>query len=118
TYGGGIFLSTNNGTSWVSVNNGLTNVGIFSFVVVGTNLFVGTNGGLFLSTNNGTNWTSATSGLPNTGVWSLAVGGTNLFAGTNGGGVYRRALSEMITAVRTPSDDLPKDFRLQQNYST
>ncbi|HYQ87205.1 MAG TPA: T9SS type A sorting domain-containing protein, partial [Bacteroidota bacterium] len=74
------------------------------------------NGGVFLSTNNGTNWTTVTNGLPNTGVWSLAVSGTNLLAGTNGGGVYRRPLSEMITAVRTLSDDLPMEFGLQQNY--
>ena len=39
---GGVFLSTNNGTSWTQVNNGLTNTGVLSLAVSGTNLFAGT----------------------------------------------------------------------------
>ena len=87
TYGG-VFLSTNNGTSWTAVNTGLTNTDVFSFAVSGTNLFAGTNGGVFLSTNNGTSWTAVNTGLTNTYVRSFAVSGTNLFAGTYGGGVF------------------------------
>ena len=30
TYGGGVFLSTNNGTNWTAVNNGLTNSNVCS----------------------------------------------------------------------------------------
>jgi hypothetical protein len=45
TDGGGVFLSTNNGTSWTQVNNGLTNTDVHAFAVSGTNLFAGTNGG-------------------------------------------------------------------------
>ncbi|MCK7525726.1 MAG: hypothetical protein MZV64_53020 [Ignavibacteriales bacterium] len=37
TYLTGVFLSTNNGTSWTEVNNGLTNAHVF-LVVSGTNL--------------------------------------------------------------------------------
>ncbi len=89
-----VFLSTNNGTSWTPVNNGLsTEPSVTSFAVSpdgtgGTNLFAGTPGsGVFLSTNNGTSWTSVSNGLTNTNVGDLAVssngsGGTNLFAGT------------------------------------
>ena len=84
--GGGVFLSTNNGTSWTTVNTGLTNTAVQSLAVSGTNLFAGTyGGGVFLSTNNGTTWTAVNIGLTNTLVLSLAVSGTNLFAGTNGG---------------------------------
>ena len=83
TYGGGVFLSTNNGTSWTDVNSGLTNSKVYSLAVSGTNLFAGTDGGgVFLSTNNGTSWTAT--GLTYTTVYSLAVSGTNLFAGTYG----------------------------------
>ncbi len=85
--GGGVFLSTNNGTSWTVVNSGLTNTYVRALTVSGTNLFAGTNGGVFLSTNNGTSWTAVNSGLPNTYVYALTVSGTNLFAGT-GGGVF------------------------------
>ena len=88
TYGGGVYLGTNNGTSWSKVNSGLTNLSVPSLVFIGTNLFAGTNGGgVFLSTDNGTSWTAVNSGLTHTDATSLAVIGTNLFAGT-GGGVF------------------------------
>jgi hypothetical protein len=44
TDGGGIFRSTNNGTSWTQVNTGLTNTWVLSLAVSGTNLFAGTFG--------------------------------------------------------------------------
>ncbi len=89
TSSGGVFLSTNNGTSWTAVNTGLTYTYVLSLAVSGTNLFAGTDGGgVFLSTNNGTSWTAVNTGLTNTTVWSLAISGTNLFAGTSSGGVF------------------------------
>ena len=83
--GGGVFLSTDNGTSWTEVNNGLTDTGILSLVVSGTNIFAGTYSGVFLSTNNGTSWTQVNNGLTNLAVNTLIVSGTNIFAGTWGG---------------------------------
>jgi hypothetical protein len=41
---GGVFLSTNNGTSWTAVNSGLTNTDVLSLAISGTNLFAGTYG--------------------------------------------------------------------------
>ena len=86
---GGVFLSTNNGSNWTAVNNGLT-LGIpwevASLAFSETDLFAGTvSGGVFLSTNNGENWTAVNSGLTNMIVPSLAVSGTNVIAGTYGG---------------------------------
>src|SRR5258706_5821872 len=47
---GGVFLSTNNGTSWTAFNTGLTNTNVYALAVSGTNLFVGTpSGGRVLS---------------------------------------------------------------------
>ncbi len=97
--GEGVYLSTDNGTSWTAVDSGLTDNDVLALAVSpngtgGTNLFAGTGGrdakGIFLSTNNGTTWTAVDSGLTNTYVRSLAVspngtGGTNIFAGTAGG---------------------------------
>ena len=84
--GGGVFLSTNNGTSWTAVNAGLSSWYIEALIFSGTDLFAGTGGsGIFHSTNNGTSWTAVNIGLTNTTVWSFAVSGTNLFAGTAGG---------------------------------
>jgi hypothetical protein len=42
---GGIFVSTNNGTSWTAVNIGMTNTYVHALAVSGTNLFAGTRGG-------------------------------------------------------------------------
>jgi hypothetical protein len=41
TYGNGVFLSTNNGTSWTAVNTGLANTLVYALAVSGTNLFAG-----------------------------------------------------------------------------
>ena len=61
---GGVFLSTNNGASWVAVNTGLANTSINTLAVSGSNLLAGTfGGGVFLSTNNGTSWTAVNTGL-------------------------------------------------------
>jgi hypothetical protein len=89
---GGIFLSTNNGTSWTAVYAALTHYSVVAFAVSGTNLFAGTDGsGVFLSTNNGTSWTAVNNGFPQIGtdiyitIYAFAIIGTNLFAGTSSG---------------------------------
>jgi hypothetical protein len=46
--GEGVFLSTNNGTSWTTLNTGLTNPVVMCLAVSGTNLFAGIYyGGVF-----------------------------------------------------------------------
>ena len=44
---GGVYFSTNNGTSWSALNAGMTNDSVLSFAIIGTNLFAGTSGGVF-----------------------------------------------------------------------
>ncbi|MGB2868272.1 MAG: hypothetical protein WBD36_07465 [Bacteroidota bacterium] len=91
---GSVFLSTNNGSSWVSVSVGLPSsitVNSLAAATNGTNLFAGSTRGVFRSTNSGTNWTAANAGL-DTIVSSLAAVpngaiGTNLYAAT-GTGVF------------------------------
>src|SRR5271157_4921638 len=56
----GVFLSTNNGTSWTAIIVGPM---VLSLAVSGSNIFAGTNEGVFLSTNNGTSWTEVDSGI-------------------------------------------------------
>ena len=83
----------------------------------GANLFAGSNRTVFLSTDNGLNWEEVGTGLPEDyTVRSLAVSGTNLFAGTQFSGVWRRPLSEMITAGVGSSKELPMTVKLEQNY--
>ena len=94
TNGGGVCLSTNNGTSWRVVNTGLTNLQVWSLAVSGTNLFAGTHlGGVCLSTNNGTSWTAVNTGLTNLDVRALAISDPYIFAGTWGGGVFRSTIN-------------------------
>jgi hypothetical protein len=45
TYGGGVFLSTDSGKNWVSVNDSLTVLKTFPLYAFGGYLFVGTEGG-------------------------------------------------------------------------
>ncbi|MDR3666504.1 MAG: T9SS type A sorting domain-containing protein, partial [Ignavibacteriaceae bacterium] len=89
-FGNGIYLSTDNGTSWSDVNNGLTNKYVSSIAVKGNNIFVGAglgNGesGVFLSGNNGANWTKINNGLTDTLVSAITVSDDNVFAGTASG---------------------------------
>ena len=72
---GGVYLSTNNGTSWTAENTGLGNQSVSSLAMSGSNIFAGTYGGVFLSTNNGTSWTVDTAGMGYPLVSSLAVSG-------------------------------------------
>jgi hypothetical protein len=83
---GGMYISTNYGTSWTQINDGLTSTYVLSLAVKGTDLFSGTStGGVFLSTNNGSNWIQKNNGLTNSAVNSLAVNGNNIYAGTDAG---------------------------------
>jgi photosystem II stability/assembly factor-like uncharacterized protein/murein DD-endopeptidase MepM/ murein hydrolase activator NlpD len=89
THGGGLFRSTNNGTSWAPVNSGLANGYVLSLWASGSNLFAGTSGsGLFISRDNGNSWTAANTGLGASTVYALAISGSVLFAGTGGWGVF------------------------------
>jgi hypothetical protein len=74
----GVYLSTNNGTSWTNV--GFLGYRVWDLAVYGTNLLAASDAGVQLSTNNGTSWTDVSP--VTTYCFSLAVIGTNIFAGT------------------------------------
>jgi ligand-binding sensor domain-containing protein len=89
----GVFISSDNGTSWRAASAGLSNTPVQALAALGTNLFTGSRDGIFLSTDNGTSWTWSSKGLSYSSVRAFvispnAMGGTNLFAGTGGGGVF------------------------------
>ncbi|MDQ3019268.1 MAG: hypothetical protein M3R36_01665 [Bacteroidota bacterium] len=85
TWNAGVYLSTNNGTSWSQTS--FNNRDVRSLAVNGNNVYAGTAiYGIYLSTNNGTNWSQTS--LNNQNIWSLAVSGNNIFAGTENNGVY------------------------------
>jgi hypothetical protein len=81
---GGMFLSINNGTTWTAINNGLGtgfSPVIYSSIVKGDNVFIGT-GGVFYSSDKGANWTAASTGISSSTVWTLLNSGSSIFAGT------------------------------------
>jgi len=98
----GAFRSSDNGTSWKSVNNGLMDSEIYSFAVSGSTIFAGAGwNGVFRSDNNGKSWSQL--GIPESPyVMSLAVNGSNIFAGTDGKGVFLSVNNgDTWTAVNT-----------------
>lgn len=107
----GVYFSSNNGSSWAAVNNGLpANSTINSLTVSlieggttgadSTIIFAGTSSnGVYLSSNNGSNWVAVNAGLPaNADISSLVPApaeagttgthGNNIFAGTYGSGIF------------------------------
>ena len=91
TFGGGIFLSANNGSTWTTLSDGISERGMIvqTLKISGGNIFAGTLDGVFLSPNNGISWTSMINGLSGDGLYvqALALSSNNIFAGT-GRGVY------------------------------
>lgn len=91
TIGGGVFRSTNNGNSWVSVNTGLTSTDVRSLVINSSGaVFAGTESdGVFRTTNNGDSWTKINTSLINKRVLSLAINSNGvIYAGTDRDGVF------------------------------
>ncbi|MDT3739047.1 MAG: T9SS type A sorting domain-containing protein [Candidatus Kapabacteria bacterium] len=83
----GIFLSSDDGNSWVEKNSGLSDAFVRAIATDGNSIFVGIqgNGSVFKSTDYGNSWTKNNSGLTDTIVRAIAINGTNIFAGTRGG---------------------------------
>jgi len=78
TVSDGIFLSTDNGSNWSPVNNGITINPVNVITISGNNIFAGTDCGLYLSTNNGSSW-SLTS-ITNNHIFSIASYDNNIIA--------------------------------------
>ena len=114
----GMFLSTDNGTNWSTINNGLLYRNVNAVAVSGSNIFAGTeSGGVFLSDNDGTSWTEINSGLPqSSSVRGLVVDGNYISAATAAGVVWRRNFSDIVSGVDDRQLTLPKNFSLEQNY--
>jgi len=73
---GGLYKSTDGGTSWTKINNSSTYyyngtdvIPITSLII----LFSTYGGGIFRTTDGGTKWTKITSGLPSTGFNRIAL---------------------------------------------
>jgi len=114
---GNLVRSDDSGKTWVPITLPSNASSIVTLLAHRGNLFVSTvgpNQGVYLSTDCGDSWEKVDEGLTQI-VLQFAVEGNNIFAAT-GAGVWRRPLSEMITSVSPPTENIPSRFSLLQNY--
>lgn len=81
----GIYKSNNNGKTWVSSNNGLSNTKVNCFCRNTTTIYIGTEGGVFSSTDGGDSWTEKNTGLAALNINVLACSNLIVGAGTTNG---------------------------------
>ena len=87
TWGLGVYESTDNGTTWNQMNNGLGYNLIINALTIHSNiLYAASYGGGVFKYENST-WTKLNVGYDF--VWSLASNSNGLYAGTYGDGLYR-----------------------------
>ena len=89
---GGVFRSSNNGTSWTEVNTGITDSTIYTLAVSSAgNVFAGSDvQGVFRSSNNGTSWTMVNAGIGDSSVQALTISSNGaLYVGTYYGYIFR-----------------------------
>ncbi len=85
---GGLFLTSDGGDSWVSVESNLKLPYVQAIAISGTNVYIGTNGkGVYVSVNAGP-WTQINSGITNLSIFSFTVSGSDIYAGSDGS-IYR-----------------------------
>ncbi len=92
--GDGIYESSNNGGTWISTNNGLSNTSIQSLLVKDDNIYAGSfkslnNSGVYITTDNGNNWNFSSSGIRNCYVNSMTVVNGTIFASDVYVGVFK-----------------------------
>ncbi|MDP2364774.1 MAG: hypothetical protein Q8M94_13535, partial [Ignavibacteria bacterium] len=113
---GGVYISSNNGNNWTP---SLNDAWISSFLIIGSNFFAGSVGnGVWRSTNYGNSWSQINDGLGSGAYNVLSLGADDqyLFAGTISSSIWRRPLSQVVTAITEFENIVPEQFSLEQNY--
>lgn len=117
TNGGGVFKTTNKGTSWTAVNTGLTNMMVHGFAMAGSRVIQVSDGGVFASDNNGATWFSFND-VNTLGMVSTAVSynsSTDEVIIANDMGLYRAsaASSTMTPAFSAVQTGLPSGVEIR-----
>ncbi|HPN38763.1 MAG TPA: T9SS type A sorting domain-containing protein [Melioribacteraceae bacterium] len=86
----GMFKSTDNGFSWIEINNNLPIKQVWSVNVINGVVFIGTNsGGIYKSTNNGESWESSNNGISNNAIIKdINKYENKYFAASSNAGIY------------------------------
>ena len=81
----GIFVSADDGQSWIASNNGLPSaITVLALVSLNNNIFAATDKGIWKSDNDAQSWSDANAGIINNQtVWALYVYGASIFASTS-----------------------------------
>lgn len=112
TYGG-VYLSTDNGVSWIARNAGIENIAVSALAIdAGGHLYAGSAGdGIFYSPDDGLSWTPRSVGLGSLNVTSVKIAPNgDVYAGTGNQGVYRSGDQGLTWAA--VNGDLP-DLRVR-----
>lgn len=88
TYGEGVLMSKNNGNSWETVNNGLTNLDVQTIYSSDNIIYAGTAKGFFVSTDDGSSWEAKNTGLKSLSIQAITSNGNTIIAGTSGKGIF------------------------------
>jgi photosystem II stability/assembly factor-like uncharacterized protein len=80
-----VYRSTDLGRSWEPTDWGSSGWQTRSFVISGTDIFVGAGAGVYRSTDDGQSWEAVNEDLD---VIAFAISGRRLYAGTHGRGVF------------------------------
>ena len=89
-FGWGIYKSTDGGSSWTNLRNGLASTYVRSVIAVSTDtVFAGTNDGIFKTYNGGLNWSLSLSTLNSIRDIVCDTKTNYLYAVTYGSGMYK-----------------------------
>lgn len=90
TLASGMYVSGDKGDNWTQINNGFTQMQVWSVSVAGNDVYAGTNGGaLFRTSDQGNSWQTVNGGIPSTTIVRMVVKfGDKLFASTSNSGIY------------------------------
>jgi photosystem II stability/assembly factor-like uncharacterized protein len=115
-WSGGIYRSTDYGTTWDQVNHGLTDSITLCLATSGSTVMAGTNSqGVFRLADDGATWVPFNDGLLSKCINSLGIHGNFVFAGSGDNlGVWRRPLQQLLE--QNTGDGVPWAFALEQNY--
>jgi photosystem II stability/assembly factor-like uncharacterized protein len=75
-----------NAQNFTSLNNDLTEgLSLYSIVMKGTDMFIGTNDGVYMSESQSSDWVAVNTDIEGIDVYSLSISGSIIYAGTYNG---------------------------------